>query len=437
MSLCLDPSRLPGQGRILLAYSGGPDSVCLAALLAQARLARPVHCIHIDHGLDSDSAERARQAADFAEQLGLYCQVIAVRADDIEQGPEASARKARYRALAEHMNPDELLLTAHHADDQAETILMRLLRGAGPAGLAGIPAQRRFGPGWLARPLLDCSREQIMQWLQSQGLRWCMDPSNRDLSLDRNFLRHRILPQLRSRWPAIDGSIRRSGELCRGAAESLQTLEHDDFQRCRVSHDRLRLDSFAALSPYRRGEVLRLWCHQAGLPAPPGRQLDEFLEQLDFAQPDRQPQLRWDEHAMARHGHFIWLIARQAELPDESLSWDGSEPLTLPSGLGRLELLGSRRFSTTVMVRFGTTAGERIQLPGRPHHHAVKQLMSEAGVPPWQRALWPRLWLGERLVAIGQHWLSQDFHGHLVQAGSRLRWQAPFSIDALEGRIQP
>lgn len=432
MTMSLDAAELPGQGRILLAFSGGPDSVCLAALLAKANLSRPVLAVHVDHGLDPNSAQRAAQAEQIVTRLGLACQQLKVNPDPQLGGPEASARKARYHALAEMMGTDQLLLTAHHADDQVETILMRLLRGAGPDGLSGIPAQRRFGPGWLARPLLAWRRKQIIDWLQARELPWIEDPSNQDLSLDRNFLRHRVMPMLRERWPGVDGSIQRSGRLNQGAAEALQEIGNDDLSNCQVDQHRVRLESLARLSRFRQGELLRHWCHRAGLPAPPGRQLDEFLDQLRSSAADRQPELCWLSHRIIRHGSLLWLLGRQTETPAASIAWDGLKTLQLPNDLGRLELRSKQPCHEQLEVRFGTHPSERIRLPGRDHHHAIKQLMNEAGVPPWQRPLWPRLWQGDRLIAVGQRWIDADFQAWLEKQNGKLSWQAPFPTNFTE-----
>lgn len=426
MALCLDPASLPGRGRILLAFSGGPDSVCLAALLAECKTSRPVLCVHIDHGLDAASSERAARAQTIAERLGLAAQLIQVRPDPVHAGLEAGARKARYQALNELMAPGDLLLTAHHADDQAETILMRLLRGSGPAGLCGIPACRAFGPGWLARPLLAFERQEIIAWLEARELDWIEDPTNLDLGIDRNFLRRQVMPMLRRRWPGVDASIRRSGQLNLGAAQALESLARDDLDQGLNRQGGLWVEHLLRLSIYRQGEVIRLWCHRRGLEAPPGRQLEGFLYQLESSAHDRQPELRWQGHWLVRQGDAIWLFEHEPVVPDDVLTWNGRSALDLPGQLGRLELEGGPAFDQPVRVRFGQQAGERIRLPGRAHHHAVKQLMNEAGIPAWQRPLWPRLFGNDELLAVGDRWLSQELAIWLGEHRARLRWHGPY-----------
>lgn len=426
MALCLNPDLLPGQGRILVAFSGGPDSVCLAALLAESGLERPIHCIHVDHGLDPGSAARAQQAMEIADRLKLSAQQVKVSPDCRQAGLEAGARKARYHALADLMQVDELLLTAHHADDQTETILMRLLRGSGPAGLAGIPALRRFGPGWLARPLLAWQRSEILAWLEQRGLDWLEDPTNDELGIDRNFLRQQVLPMLRTRWPGIDSSIRRSGRLNLGAAAALTRLAQSDLEHCLNDDGSLALEHLLGLSGYCQGEVLRLWCQRRGLHNPPGPPLDEFLDQIASSGKDRQPELRWEQHWLVRQGASLWLFEREPRPPLERTSWNGRQAQELPNQLGRLELSGITQLESPVSIRFGLEPGESIALPGRDHRHAVKQLMHSAGVPPWQRPLWPRLYRADHLLAVGDRWLDRDFAAELSRLGLQLHWHQPF-----------
>jgi tRNA(Ile)-lysidine synthase len=412
---------LPGTGRVLIAFSGGPDSVCLATLLSTSELERPLLGIHIDHGLDPASGQRAKQAMEIARQIGVDCLVEQVESEQ-RCGIEAAARKARYQAFARHLEAGELLVTGHHADDQAETILMRLLRGAGPAGLAGIPRVRKFADGWLARPLLDWSRQAILDWLNRQDLPWIDDPANLDAAFDRNFIRHQILPQLQRRWPGVTTSIRRSGQLSAGASSMLADVTGQDLSRFGASHGRLQLGAIDKLSAYRMAELIRLWCQTSGHQPPPGPQLDEFLVQIKQAAADRQPRLDWNKSVIRRHGQWLWLEKRREIPPDWTADWDGCASLELPSGLGQLHLCGSDRIGNHE-VRLGSS-GESIRLQAEGPRRPVTKLMNEAGIPPWQRPLWPRLWHGQDLVAVGMRWLDAEFARKLESANLQLCWES-------------
>ena len=413
---------LPGSGRVILAFSGGADSVCLAALLARADLQREITCIHVDHGLDPGSPERALSAGKVAAGLGLDCKVEKVVVE-AGQGMEAGARKARYAVLADHLESGDVLLTAHHADDQAETVLMRLIRGSGPAGLAGIPRMRRFANGWLARPLLSWSRADIRTWLEQQKLEWIEDPANRDPAVDRNYITHEVMPAIQRRWPGAVESICRSARLSAGATSVLAEASLANFMRFSVSSQRLQRDSLDRLDDFRFAEMLRYWCHHHGRSAPPASRLEEFMEQLRTAGTDRQPELRWDESVIRACDQWLWLEPVD-RLPDDwSQSWSGQETLTLPGRLGQLAI--NRHASTSdlaLQVCLGRP-GENILIENQPHAVKVRKLMYEAGIPPWHRDLWPRLWLDDRLVAVGDRWLDRDFRQQLSDRNEVLEWK--------------
>lgn len=422
-----EPDLLPGRGRILLAFSAGPDSLCLAHLLAAAAPARPMICIHVDHGLDDQSAERADRARALANGLGIECRVVRVKVGNF-QGPESAARAARYQALREHMQAGETLLTAHHADDQAETVLLRLLRAAGPDGLSGMPRTRPFAAGWLVRPLLDCKRTDIERYLAAHHLEPLRDPANEQSGFDRNFVRHQVMPLLDRRWAGARRAILRSARLNAGASEALQELAASDLARCMRQPGRLDLAPLARLSDFRRCEVLRRWCHQSGMNAPPGRQLEQFISQLAEAREDRIPELRWNDGIIRRWAETLWLEKRPEPPASWQLQWRADSKLTLPGGLGRLELTGALSDAPGLRVASGQP-GERIRLAGREGHRRVKQLLAEHGIPPWQRPLWPRLWRDGILIAVGDRWLDADFKRELEQQGLELIWHTELKDD--------
>jgi tRNA(Ile)-lysidine synthase len=415
------PAQLPGAGKILIGFSGGPDSVCLASLLLQSMPSREVLALHVDHGLDERSAERAAAAVEIAEQLGLHCRLEEVSVEP-RKGPEADARKARYEVFSHYLNADDVLLTAHHADDQAETILMRLLRGSSPRGLAGIPRQRRMASGWIARPLLDWTRNDILDWLDHHQLQWVEDPTNLDTSLDRNYLRQHIMPALSKRWSGAGQAIRRSGQLCAGAAECIEQTARHDLKMLTSDAGRVSMKGWTELSGFRQASLIRHWAESQGHPAPPGPQLDEFLDQVRHAGADRQPELRWNDAVLHSYDNCLWLEQLHSCPPDWQAHWQGMETLTLPEGLGTLSLTGRQaRLDFMATVCFGQ-AGESIRLPGRQHRHSLSQLMNEAGIPPWQRRLWPRLWKDSTLLAVGSVWIDQPFAQWLESHNWQLCW---------------
>jgi tRNA(Ile)-lysidine synthase len=253
---------------LCVAFSGGADSTALLGLLAavpavQGRL----RALHIDHGLHPQSASWARACRACARVLKVP---FATRRLALRRGRgqslEALARAARYAALAQELRPAELLLTAHHLEDQLETVLLQLLRGAGLPGLAAMPAVTALGTGFLVRPLLGVARARLRAWLQQRGLPHLEDPSNRDAALDRNYLRHRVLPAVVSRWPGAARTLARTAGHIAQAQQLLDELAAADVARA-ADGAALAVTSLRALPLARRRNALRWWISQAG-PAP-------------------------------------------------------------------------------------------------------------------------------------------------------------------------
>ncbi len=405
----------------MLAFSGGPDSTCLLHVLASLEHQRELLAVHVDHGLDRGSARRADQAAAMAAALGVDCRVERVqvrRTGSIE----ANARRARYTALRPYISEGSVLLTAHHAEDVAETVLLRLIRGSGPAGLSGIPPRRGFGNGWLMRPALHWRRQHIERYLNAHGLKACHDPANDLMSMDRNFLRHEVMPLLQERFPGYINGFVRSARLNRSAASVLTEVSARDIRAAEQAGPSLALAPLRKLDPFRRAEALRNWCLLHARRPPPGARLDEFLRQIELAEKDRQPELRWDDSVLRRHADAIWLDTAQDGMEPWQIDWDGQQSLTLPDRAGRLA------FSSTLpvlalSVRSGR-AGERLCCQPALGRQQVKKLLADRGVPPWQRPHWPRLWLDEKLVAVGDQWLDAAFAEYLQARSTQLVWRS-------------
>lgn len=418
----LDRTAWTGSGRLRVAFSGGADSVCLLKRLLADGLAARIDALHVDHRLDPDSPTRAERAAVIAEHLGVPFECIVLHPDRFEhhRGPEAAARHARYAALSERLAPGDTLLTAHHLDDQIETLFLQLLRGAGPRGLSGMPVRRRLGPGWLGRPLLDWPRAALQDELRQAGLDWIEDPTNASTDPDRNFLRHEVLPLFEQRWgPGFKRSIDRARRAQAHAAETLDKRARQELDRLRRvpvtgAPCTLDLDGWLSLPAAGAFDVLRLWLDPD--PAPPTARFEEFRRQCEQAAPDRVPEITTGNVIVHAWRGRLWRSASPDPVP---LAW--SQPIRrvetsieLPFGLGRLEV---RSWPKARLLVGALHDGDRLRTAERRPRQRGKELLREAGVPPWLRHRLPALRIDDRLAAIGDRWIDPEWTAH------GLRWR--------------
>jgi len=397
-----------GWRNLVVAFSGGPDSTALLAAAARVAPKRRVRAVHVDHGWHPDSGAWSRQCREVARGLGVCCQVVAAEIDaGSDEGPEAAARRARHARLAERVGREDVLLTAHHRDDQAETLLLALLRGGGVHGWAGMPVVRAFGGGGLhLRPWLDLARADLLEWLQAQGLSAIDDPANADARYERAWLRQSVLPVLRERWPGIDATLARAAGMAGEAADGVDAMAAHDFARCRGRLDEtLDCAALDALPSARRRALLRRWIARAGLPRPPANRVREIDEQLRTARPDRNPRIAWPGGEVRRWRGTAWALPPLVPVhAGREYPWtDLRRPLALPhrtlepSVLERLGLEIAPGARVTIRFRRG---GERLRLPGMPRDRALKTLLADRGVPPWERDRAPLIYVDGELVAV-------------------------------------
>lgn len=410
-ALAAQPAR-----RLIVAYSGGVDSHVLLHLLACHRAhwpERTLTAIYVDHGLQAASTAWGEHCAAVCQQLAVPFRTLAIDARPTPgESPEAAARRSRYATLTRELDPESALLTAHHRDDQAETLLLQLLRGAGPHGLAAMPAISRLGRGWLWRPLLEFDRAALLGYAQSHGLHWIEDGSNADPGFDRNYLRHRILPLLRERWPAASRTLARAARRCADAAAWLDEAAAADLAQAAPDRpDRLSISSLQTLPEPRQRNLVRYWLRQLQLPTPDSRQLHQLLHDVLTAGRDRQPCSRWPGAEVRRHRDGLYAMPPlQPHAAGQTVNWRREAstwpPLILP-GMGTLHLepaIGSGLRSEVLaadvlLVRF-RQGGERFRPVGRPHSQELKKLLQETDIPPWERDRLPLLYTGRTLLAV-------------------------------------
>jgi len=415
-----------------VAFSGGLDSqVLLHGLHASlSQLGTEIKAVHVNHGLSPNADEWSQFCQQVCRDLAIPCEVIRIDARAPPgQSPEAWARQLRYEAMARLLKEGDVLLTGHHQDDQAETLLLQLFRGAGPEGLAAMPRWARFGPGWLGRPLLDFSRSDLTAYAEAQGLRWVEDQSNLDRRFDRNFLRHMIVPLLKQRWPSVSRTLARAARWQAEAVRIMDMMAEQDLHGlCLKQNGALSVKTLKQLDNPRRHNVLRVWLKAAHLPLPSARHLERLSEDVLNAAWDATPCLAWPGVEIRRYRDLIYAMKPLApHHPGAVLRWDLCTPLKLSSGALRAERVTGAGLKAalcngkTVTVRF-RRGGERCRPVGRPHTHTLKHLLQEAGIPPWQRDRIPLIYLDGDLAAVAGLWVCHPFGAGLEDEGWRLVW---------------
>lgn len=397
--------------RYVVAYSGGLDSTVLLHLLA-ATAGVPVKALHVDHRLHAESGAWASFCESAAAALGVEFASVVVTPDlGSGKGLEAAAREARYGALEAELTPGDWLLSAHHLDDQAETLLLNLLRGSGPDGLAAMPGARPIGRNWLLRPLLDVPRSALERYARERSLSWIEDPSNRASEQDRNYLRHRVLPVIRERWPdaltRFEQSVLRSAEAS-GLLRELAESDLDELGEAR----RITLAGLRALSGARQRNLIRTAVRKLGLPLPPATALEAIERDLIAARADAKPLVAWPGAEARRSADALHLMRPLPPAPTAELPI-AAGTVELPAGLGRLRLGDDAASGLSPSLLAAGEAcvrwrqgGERLRRRGQSR--SLKKLLNEARVLPWMRDRVPLIYAGGRLVAVADLFLADE-----------------------------
>jgi tRNA(Ile)-lysidine synthase len=410
-----------GANGYVVALSGGADSSALLAALAELRAAphfSAMRAVHVDHGLQG-AAESFRDAcATLCAALSVPLSIIEVPVNTPAGASiEAAARDARYAGIGAQLRAGECLLTAHHGEDQAETLLLQALRGAGLKGLASMPVCRPFAGGWHLRPLLHVRRADLRQFAAALGITGAPDPMNEDLRFDRVYLRRCVWPLIEARWPGAGAALSRTASHIAEAQEMLDTIADADLALLRDG-DALSVPRLRNLASARRVNALRRWIFEAQALPPPAARLLEALRQILAADADHLPAVVWDAFALRRYRERIFLTAAVPPKIALERSWEPrAQPrFELGAGLGQLHCalrpggLDLGRLPKLLRVG-GREGGETLKPSIGASTRSVQHLCQEHGVLPWMRDALPFIYAGDALVGIGDLWLDARWCG--------------------------
>lgn len=438
--------KLRSAGHCYVGYSGGLDSHVLLHALVQLLGSEAVTAIHINHQLSANAGQWHAHCQAQCDSLSVAMLAESVSVENAGRGLEQAAREARYQVFEELLGETDLLLLAHHADDQVETVLYRLLRGTGTKGLAGIPMSRPLGAGEILRPLLPYPRAELEAYAVAQGLQWIEDESNRDTTFDRNFLRQKVVPVLAERWPDYAARVTHSAALCAETDQLAEILAAQDLEAVYERSARVgwsvALEPLMSLGLPRQANLLRHWAGRHQLAMPGHRIIETVLHELLPARQDAEPLVSWSGGELRRYQKHLYLLppnfstdSRGEGSVDGSglrrapLVLDVSGELVLPDGsllTATSERGGGLRVpqGVNVEVRF-REGGERCKPAGRSGSNTLKKLFQEYGLEPWLRNRVPLLYVEGELAAVGDLWVCEGFVAAEGEEGMALQWYFP------------
>lgn len=398
--------------KLYVAYSGGLDSTVLLHTMYAAKL--PIQAVHVNHHLQNDSQSWQQHCEKFCNDLSIPLTVQHAQITrQAQKSLEELARHARYVLLEKMLDAKSAIVTAHHQDDLAETILMQLLRGAGPAGLAAMPECKSLSVGIHLRPLLTCSRSDLLDYARDKNLQWVDDPSNQCNDFDRNYLRNEMMPLLLKRWPSAQQTLSRSAALQADTLSCLQELAELDIQTVRTDEPlKLKISPLQTLSRERLNNALRYWIISNHMRVPSKKILNQIVADIVLKKDmDTSPLQSWKEGEIRRFRNHLYLMRPlKAHNSSQSIRWIIDQPLFVES-LDRT-LLPEELKDTGVVIPEGVNeltvrfreGGERLKPFGTKQHRSLKNLLHEAEIPPWERSRIPLLYHHDQLISVLDYW---------------------------------
>ncbi len=419
-------ARLPVPEKYWIGFSGGADSTALLHAMHECRdaLPAPIHALHFHHGLQKAASAWQKHCAAFCDErcipyLAERLEISQANGTSLEE----ESRNSRYRAVAQILGKDEMYLTAHHSEDQAETLFLNLMRGSGIEGLAGIPVIRTLEHGWVARPLLDMYRRDLVAYLESHGIQWLTDPSNEDTAFDRNYLRQELFPVLERRWPGLVRRLSRTARNARMTASAMAVFIENQSGELIRDGLKMPLHKLLELDSEMQTLILRQWLRRHEVPVLPESRLREFLNQLSIAQVTSQAEVQWEDWMIKHYQHDLWLHRRKPFMACPETEWRSGMELDLGPDSGSLALVGKATPIPAGWVVGERKAGDRMRMMPHGSSRKLKHFFQSASIPPWLRPGIPVLhWDGEP-VALGDWVFGHRLQVWLMENNLEYVWQ--------------
>lgn len=405
-----------------VALSGGLDSSVLLHQLVQFRdrYQLTLKAFHVNHQISANAAMWATHCASLCDQykVPLVSTNIVVAGKSLE----AEARLKRYEVFKAHLKEGDVLLTAHHEEDQAETLFLQMIRGAGLKGLSAMPFSKPFGKGFQLRPFLSLSRSDLEHYARLHSLAWVQDESNDNIHFSRNYLRHTIMPLLKKRWPSVSKTFSRVSENCALAQQQLDESMQILLEKTKGSKPHtLSVSALRGYASLTRYHVIRAWLMELGLALPSKIKLQELDRMMLEAGTDKNPHLVYGDVEVRRFQDDLYAMNELPKPTEDIFLFDPKTPYRIP-GVGILkaeEVVGEGIKAAIFSVRF-RQGGEKIRLQGRTHHHDLKKLFQVWGVPPWERNRIPLLYVEDCLVGVPGYAVSAEFAADATEKGWRI-----------------
>lgn len=395
--------RLANYRTLLVGFSGGLDStVLLHNIASQPSLASKLSAVHIHHGLSSNADAWVAHCQTVCNELSIPLithKVVLAQDANIEE----QARLARLAVFKTLLNENDCLLLGHHREDQAETLLLQLFRGAGIDGLAAMPAVKPFGSGELVRPFLHHSRALLEAYASQHQLNWVDDESNVNTDFSRNYLRHQVMPILRARWPSVATNLARSAAHCQQAKANLNALAAIDSAELAILGNTLSLATLPIQNHARCANVLRAWLTHNEIKLPSTHTFNRLISEVIFASEETQPCVEWNGISIRRYQQTLYILKKRATTFPVHVQWS-LFPKPIQWG-ERGEYVHAVPAKTGLHVPEGRQVNLRTRLGGETFYwhgqtKALKKLLQQWHVPPWLRDTLPLIYIDDELVAV-------------------------------------